>query len=309
MAILSVVCLVLILGFISLTNIPLDLLPDFEFPVAAVITSYSEAAPEEVENHVTRPLEESLGTVEGVENISSISRSGSSIVMLEFTWGTPLDFAMLEVRESIDMVRGVLPDDAGEPRSFKFDPALMPIINTALSGDLEDWELRRLAEDVIEPRLERVPGVANVEVVGGRRQEVRVETDSERLAHYGLNPDQVIGALRRENYTVSVGTIADAGTERHLRVIGDFESLEQMESLVLSAGEGGMVLLEDVATVNMLLRDPDTISTFNGETSVGIDLYKQADANTVRVSQSVWSAIAELEDVLPAGVQVDKVMD
>lgn len=310
LAVLAVVCLVLILGFVSLTNIPVDLLPEFEFPVAAVSTSYDEAGPEEVENHVTRPLEESLGTVEGIESITSNSSEGSSLIMLEFTWGTDLDFALLEVRESIDLVRELLPDGADNPQVFKFDPDMMPILNLALSGEMEDWELREIGEDILEPRLERVEGVANVDVVGGRQEEVLVETEPDRLAHYGLNPGDIITTLQAENYNVSAGTLEEAGTERRVRAVGEFENLDQMERLVLSPADGERtVLLEDVASVQMQLSNPNTINTFNGETSVGIQIFKQADANTVNVSRGVWNAMEEIEEAVPAGVQINKVMD
>lgn len=309
MAVLSIVCLVFLLGFFSLINIPVDLLPEFEFPVAAVITDYEEAAPEEVETHVTRPLEEVLGMVEGVENISSISSPGSSTVLMEFTWGTDLDFALLEARESIDMVRGFLPDGAGDPRVFKFDPALMPIVYTALYGSRSDHELRRIAEDILEPRLERVEGVANVEVVGGRSEEVLVSANPELLNRYALTPGQLINALRADNYSLSAGTLQEGGADKSLRVIGEFQDLEEMERLILSSGEGGKVLLGDVGRVEKALAEPDTLSTFNGEASVGIEIFKQADANTILVSQGIWRAMEEIEELVPAGVQVDKVMD
>ncbi|MGI5876768.1 MAG: efflux RND transporter permease subunit, partial [Dethiobacteria bacterium] len=170
-ATLMVICIMLILGLVSFTSLPLDLLPEFEFPIAAIITSYKGAAPQEVENMVTKPLEEVLATVQGVENITSISQADSSIVLLEFSWGTALDFALLDVREKIDMVKGFLPDGTETPWVLKADPSLMPIVRISLYGDKEDWELRRIAEDLVKPRLERTENIASVNISGGRVRE------------------------------------------------------------------------------------------------------------------------------------------
>lgn len=308
-ATLMAVCIVLLLGVVSFTGLPLDLLPEFEFPTVAVITDYEGAAPQEVENMVTRPLEEVLATVQGVKNISSISQAGTSIVLLELTWGTSLDFALLDVREKIDLVKGYLPDDAGSPWVFKADPTMMPVIQLSLFGDKEEWELLHLAEDVVKPRLERIEGVASVSVTGGRAREIRVKADVELLNHYGISLEQLIRALAAENYSISAGIMQEGGKDYHLRAVGEFSSLEEMENLVLSAGPQGTVFLKDVAEVMDTYRDQRRIHRFNGKPSIGLDIYKQADANTVSVSRALWKALDNMEKTLPAGVYIYKVLD
>jgi len=308
-ATLMAVCVILILGFVSFTGLPLDLFPEFEFPIAAVITDYDGAAPAEVESMVSRPLEQSLATVQGVENISSISQVGMSLVLLEFNWGIDLDMALLDAREQIDMVRGFLPDDASDPMVFKADPSMMPIVQLSLYGDREDWELRRIAEDIVEPRLERVPGVASVDVFGGRSREIKVTVDPKLLGNYGVSLDEVTQALGRENYNVSAGSVEEGGRDYQLRAVGEFASLQEMERMVLSSNPGQTVLLKDVAVVEDGFSDISRINRFNGDTSIGLHISKQADANTVRVSEATWNAVDDIQQALPEGVQIQKVMD
>ncbi len=308
-ATLMAVCVIIILGFVSFTGLPLDLFPEFEFPIAAVITEYEGAAPAEVENMVTRPLEQSLATVQGVENIRSISQVGMSLVLLEFNWGIDLDMAMLDARESIDMVRGFLPDDAGDPLVLKADPSLMPIVQLSLYGDREDWELRRIAEDIVEPRLERVHGVASVDVVGGRTREIQVAVDPLLLGNYRLSLEEVTRALSQENFNISAGSIQEGGRDYQLRAVGEFSSLQEMENLIVRSNPVQAILLKDVATVEDGFRDANRINRFNGDASIGLLVSKQADANTVRVSSAVENAMDNIEKALPEGVQIRKVMD
>lgn len=303
------VCVIILLGIVSFTGLPLDLFPDFEFPIAAVITEYEGAAPAEVENMVSRPLEQTLATVQGVENISSISQVGMSLVLLEFNWGIDLDMALMDAREKIDLVKGFLPDDAGDPMVLKADPAMMPIVQLSLYGDREDWELRRLAEDIVEPRLERVQGVASVDVIGGRTREIQVAVDPRMLGSYGLSLEEVSRALGQENFNISAGSIQEGGRDYQLRAVGEFASLQEMENLILRSNPGQTVLLKDVATVEDGFRDATRINRFNGDPSIGLLVSKQADANTVRVSSNVRNAMEGIESALPEGVQIRKVMD
>ncbi len=307
-ATLMVICIMLILGLVSFTSLPLDLLPEFEFPIAAIITSYKGAAPQEVENMVTKPLEEVLATVQGVENITSISQADSSIVLLEFSWGTALDFALLDVREKIDMVKGFLPDGTETPWVLKADPSLMPIVRISLYGDKEDWELRRIAEDLVKPRLERTENIASVNISGGRVREIQVIIEPELLNHYGITLEQVVGALAADNYNISAGTLQEAGTEHYLRAVGEFSSLEDMENLIISSNPS-TVLLKDVASVNNTYQEAKRLNIFNGKPSIGLEIQKQADSNTVLVSKAIWRSIEQIEKVLPEGVYIQKVMD
>jgi len=172
----------ILIGLISYQNLGLDLLPDLSFPMSAIIVSYSGVAPQEIENMVTIPLEEAVGTIQGVKKIS---REGSSLVLMEFNWGTDMDVSALNIREKIDQVKGFLPDDAGDPMVIKFDPSLMPILVLGIDSEEKDLQkLQEYAEDVIKPRLERMEEVASVTINGGLDREILVSIDSDKLRSY-----------------------------------------------------------------------------------------------------------------------------
>ncbi|MDW7651307.1 MAG: efflux RND transporter permease subunit [Bacillota bacterium] len=303
-AVLMGVCIVLVLGAFSFINLPVDLLPEMNFPMMAVFTSYDGAAPEEVENMVTRPLEQALATVPAVENLSSTSSQGSSVIMLEFSWGTDMDFRSLDVREKIDQVKGFLPDDAGSPTVFQFDPAMMPILSMAVTGDQDAEELKRIAEDIVKPRLERIEGVASVDVIGGLEREIQVVADPSLLASYGLTLDQLSQVLRAENLNVSAGNIVEGGNDLQVRALGQFSQLSELEGLVLYSNQAGTVYLRDVAEVRDVFKEQRQLMRLDGIPGIGVVIYKQSDANTVRVAGEVNRALRDLGPGMPDGSSV-----
>ncbi|EEG76833.1 efflux RND transporter permease subunit [Dethiobacter alkaliphilus] len=300
-AVLMAVCIVLVLGGFAFLNLPVDLLPEMEFPVIAVVTGYDGAAPEEVENMVTRPLEQILATVPGVERISSTSSQGNSVVVLQFNWGSDMDFRALDVRERVDRVVGYLPDDVDSPLMVQADPSMMPVVSIAITGDMGPADLKRLAEDTVQPRLERIDGVASVDVIGGIEREIRVVADPARLAAYGLTLDQLGQIFRMENLNVSAGTLAEGGQELQVRTLGQFSSLSDLENLVLHSSERGTVYLRDVAEVQDTHSEQEQLLRLNGTPGVGLNVSKQSDANTVTVAGRIDSALQELSGELPTG--------
>ncbi len=300
-AVLMVVCIVLVLGMFSFINLPVDLLPEMEFPMVAVLTTYDGAAPEEVENMVTRPLEENLATVPAVERITSTSSQGSSMVMMEFSWGTDMDFRALDVRERVDLIKGYLPSGAGTPMIFQFNPAMMPLMYMAVTGDLKQEELKQVAEDVVKPRLERLEGVASVEVVGGLEREIQIEVEPSRLAAYGLSMDQLGQILAADNLNVSAGSLQEGSHDFRVRSIGQYQSLADMENLVLMDTPAGVLYLRDVAQVKDGFKEQTSLISLDGEAGIGILVYKQSDANTVTVSGRVERALNALERNMPGG--------
>ncbi|MGB4552830.1 MAG: efflux RND transporter permease subunit, partial [bacterium] len=247
--VLMLVIVVIIMGTVSLTRVGLDLLPEMNLPIAAVITEYRGVGPEEIETLITRPLEETLGTVTNVKEISSITSSGSSIVLLEFNMGTNMDFAALEMREKIDLIGGWLPEDAGQPLVFKFDPSMMPVMVVGLGGVEDLAQLKELAEDTIKPRLERLEGVASVSVQGGREREIEVKLHPAALEGYGISIEQVIQTLAAENLTLPAGTIQEGEEELLLRTTGEFRSVEEIGEVNIMTPAGVAVKLKDLGTV------------------------------------------------------------
>lgn len=308
-AVFMVVVTLLLLGAVSLTGLKLDLYPQLQIPVALVVTNYQGAGPEEVEKLVTRPLEEALSTVNGVKSLRSISGSGLSVVILELAWGTDLDFAALDIREKIDMVEGLLPEGAEDPRVLKMDPTLMPVVQLAVSGTSDLTQLRAVAEDLVKNRLERVEGVASADVIGGTTREILVEVDPATLAARGIALQQVVQALQAANLSLSGGFVPAGGKEYLLRVTGEFSGVGDIASVPVPLPQGSTVRLGDLATVRDAYADVEQASRINGQTSVSLVVNKRSDANTVLVARGVRAALRDLEGDLPPGVEVHTIFD
>ncbi|NLW06648.1 MAG: efflux RND transporter permease subunit [Clostridia bacterium] len=307
-ALAMVVLVAVLLGTISLSRLKIDLLPEFKMPYAVVISSYAGAGPEEVEKSVTRPLEEVMGTVQGIKNIYSYSSTGSSIVLLEFEWGQDLDFATLDIREKIDLVQMMLPDGVDKPTVMKMDPNIMPVLVLAMHGDMDQQRLKDLAENVVKNRLERLDGVASVSVVGGLQREIQVLVDTVQLHSYGLSISQVVQALQMENNTFAAGKVADAGKDVLVRVSGEFSDLDQIRQVSLTTARG-TVHLGDIAEVRDYHQEQESIALYNGQPAIGLSIQKQSGANSVEVSRAVKAALQELQNDLPPGVAIETAMD
>ena len=306
-AVLMLVGVVILLGAVSFTSLPLDLFPDMQFPVAVIITDYSGAAPLEVENMVTRPLEGALGLVQNIQSLSSTSSPGNSLVLMQFNWGTDMNFALLEVRERIDMIRGFLPEGVSSPLVMKADPSMLPVVQLEVAGDESLEEILRLSETIIKPRLERQEGVATVSLGGGGRQEVAITLDPYLLGHYGVSMDQVAQVVAYENINLAAGSLVEGDKNYQVRAIGEYRDLDEISNLVIPT-QRGVFYLRDLGQVEERTTAAG-VNRFNGSRSISITVNKQSDANTVMVSRRIQSALQELEDVLPANIRISKVID
>lgn len=307
--ILMVIFIIILLGVVSLSRIGIDLFPEMNLPVAAVITTYEGAGPEEIETLVTKPIEEAIASVSNIENITSETREGLSMVQAEFSWGTDMDYAALKIREKIGMIEGFLPDDASDPLVFQFDPSMMPINILTFSGPQGDTELKKMAEDTIKPRLERLEGVASVSITGGREREIRVKLDLTKLQGYGLSPEAVIQALAAQNLNSPGGTVDQVGYEYLIRTMGEFQSVDDIKNVLISTPQGGSIRLSDVATVTDGYEDVKQYNYMNGKPTIGIIVQKQSGTNTVRVAERVLGEVEKLQQELPEGMKIHSVMD
>lgn len=301
--------LILVLGVVSITRINVELLPEMTFPVASVMTTYEGVGPQEIENMVTRPLEGVLATVANIEKITTLSAAGQSVAILEFNWGTDMDFALLDVREKIDLIKGYLPDEVQDPLVFKFDSSMMPIINLALSGDTDLVTLKKVADEEIKPALERLSGIASVDVSGGLGSLIKVEVDPIKLHAYGLTLQNITQLLQAENLNLPGGTVQSGNLELMVRTTGEFERLEQIENLNIPSSRGAVVKLKDVASVNFAYDEVKSYVMFNGQPAVGISLQKETDANTVNTARRVERELTRIKTDLPAGIKLDIVMN
>ncbi|UCZ52057.1 efflux RND transporter permease subunit [Bacillus shivajii] len=285
--------LFLLLGLISLINIPLKLIPDIDPPIGAVVTSYDQASPEEVVQKVSRPLEESLATLPGLNNISSISMEGSSLTILEFSWTSSID----DVENDIitRMNQAPLPAEVGDPRFLKFDPSQFPIIQLSLSTVNEDDDLSELVRD-LEQELVKIDGVATIDVVGDALEEIVVELDQESLEDYQLEQSEVVDAIRAHNVTAPGGTVRSGDYELTTRVLFEMNNLEDIESIVLTVDPetGDEITVNDVATVDIVPEVRSVITETNQSPSVLLSVQQQSDANTQTVSQAFNDRLDEL---------------
>jgi HAE1 family hydrophobic/amphiphilic exporter-1 len=296
-----------IFGFVAARNLPVELLPDLSYPTLTVQTVYPDAAPVSVEQFVTKPVEEAVGVIPGVRSLRSVSRAGTSEVVLEFDWDEEMDIAALAVREKLGLVE--LPREAEKPRVLRFDPSLDPVMRLALSGERSLDDLRQLAERVVGPRLEAVRGVAAARVRGGLDPEIAVEADEDRLAALGLTLEDLAKALRATNVNQPGGTLRDFGSVYLVRTMHELDDLDEIRATVLRETPQGRVRVEDVATVVRGHRDRDEITRSDGKETVEIDLHREGDANTVTVSRAARAEIDELEDELPEDLRLALLTD
>ncbi|MCY3774225.1 MAG: efflux RND transporter permease subunit [Gemmatimonadetes bacterium] len=300
----------LLFGFIAFSRLPINLLPDITYPTLTVRTEYVGAAPNEIENLISEPIEEAVGVVTGVVRVSSISRPERSDVILEFEWGTNMDFASLNVREKIDLLN--LPQAAEKPILLRFDPSLDPILRIALSGNESLTALRIMAEEEIKRELEALEGVAAVKISGGLEEEIHVELDESRLASLGIPITQVATRLEQENVNVAGGTIKDGETEYLVRILNEFQAVDEIGDIIVGQVNTVPILLSDVATVTKSHKERKLSARIDGRESIEIAIYKEAGTNTIQVGRVVKDRLDSVRETvagLTSGVNLEVVFD
>jgi HAE1 family hydrophobic/amphiphilic exporter-1 len=327
---------VILFGMVSLSRLKVNLLPDLSYPTLTIRTEYEGAAPAEIENLITKPIEEAVGVVKGVSQVRSISRSGQSDVTLEFAWGTDMNLANLEVISKLDAIQ--LPLDAQKPVTLRFDPTLDPIMRYALFFDEEASEkaqadadfasyldqtgsenelkrieelkqLRVFADEQLKKNLESSEGVASVKISGGLEEEIQVNIDQQRLAYLNIPIETVTSILAAENVNLSGGRLEE-GTQRYLvRTLNQFETVEQMSNVIVSRQEDNVIYLKDVAQIEQAYKEREAITRLDGQEAVEIAIYKEGDANTVTVAEGMNARMNDIRTNLPAGMSIQKVYD
>jgi len=302
------VCVAAVLfGVVSLQRMPVQLLPDVSYPTLTVQTALDDAAPSEVENLVTRPLEEAVGVVPGLHRLSSVSRAGHSEIVLEFGWGTDMDFAALDVREKMDLVD--LPEDADTPVLLRFDPALDPVVRLGLHGGDNLIALRHVAESMVKKDLESVAGVAAAKVLGGLQEEIHVELDEQRLAQLGVDVSDVVRIVGAENVNAAGGRLRDRDSQFLVRTLNEYTGPEDVAATVVLREDGRVVRLGDVARVERAWKEREIVSRMDGRPAVEVAIHKEGDTNLVEVAERVRAAAARLEGDLPDGMELDVLGD
>ena len=311
---------IILFGFVSVTRLKVDLLPELSYPTLTVRTELGGAAPLEVENLLTKPIEEAVGVIKNVRSVRSVSRSGRSDVVLEFLWGTDMDIAGVEVREKLDILE--LPLEASRPLLLRFDPAAEPIQRLAFTfsadapafATIEGKEsalrsLRRFAEDQIKNDLESVEGTAAVKVSGGLEDEIEILVDQEKLAQLGISVSTVASRIRAENVNLSGGRLEEGSQRFLVRTINEFGSVEEIADAIIATPESRPVYLRDIASVKRGYKEREAITRINGRESVELAIYKEGDANTVQVANRITARLDVLRDNLLPDTELATVYD
>ena len=298
--VMMVTLIAILLGVVAFVNIPVDLMPETEFPTLTVAVQYPGVGPQEMENLIARPLEQSLSSTPGVEEITASASEGSANVRVSFTYGMNLDEAANEVRTRIDRRRGSLPEDSEPPVIYKFDVSQFPVMFlTAASDKMDQKELRFFVEKNIQYRIERVPGVAEVRVRGGLRREIQVNLDLKKIRALNLSLNQIVNTLRSENLNLPVGPVMEGKYELLVRTQGEFKNLEQIRNVVVASRSGVPIYLKEIAEVMDGSEDVRGMISQDGTPAVRLFVNKQSGANTVQVSKGVLEEMKAIERDFP----------
>ena len=300
---------VIILGLFSLAKLPIDLYPDIDTNTIMVITMYPGASAKDIEQNVTKPLENSLNSVEHLKHISSTSRENTSVITLEFEYGYDIDVLTNDVRDKLDMVKSQLPDDSENPIIFKFSTDMIPICLLSVQANESMPGLYKILDDNVANPLARVDGVGSVSISGAPKREIHVYVDPNRLEAYNLSVEQIASVIGAENRNVPGGSFDIGSNTYALRVQGEFEETSQMEKIPVGSFQGKIVYLSDVAKVVDSLEER-TQQTYNdGKEGAMIVIQKQSGANSVEISNKVMKMLPSLQKNLPSDVKIGVIVD
>lgn len=289
-------------GLVGLSRLPINLLPSLSYPSLTVQTEFANAAPAEIEQLITRPVEEVVGVLKGLKQIHSVSRSGISEVTLEFGWEANMTNLAMDIREKLDRLQ--LPLEADTPIVLRYDPALDPIMKLSLSGEIPLTRLRLLGDKTVKEILERIEGVASAKIQGGEEEEIHINIHQGKVAAMGIDPEQLGQLLRNSNINRPGGSLKNDQTQLLVRTLNEYDNLQEMRDLRITAPDKPSVRLGDVADVVWTSKDKEEIARFGGDEGILVSLYKEGDANTVDVANAVKAKIASLQRKLPTGVKV-----
>ena len=300
---------VVVMGLYSLVQIPIDLYPEMDPPFISVMTTYPGANASDIEQNVTRIIEDALNSVDDLKEITSVSTDNLSIINLEFEWGSNLDEATNDIRDVIDFTINVLPEEAERPQIFKFNTSMMPIVFYAVTAQESYPGLEKLLDEKIINPLNRIEGIGSIGMMGAPRRVVYVDADPRLLDAYNLTIEQIGNTIASENMNLPSGNVKMGQLDYQLRVQGEFNASSRIENLVIGNMAGKPVYIRDVAVVRDSIKDLSLDEKINGETGLRMFVMKQSGANTVKIAREVRKSIEELQKDLPPDVKINLIMD
>ena len=298
-----------LLGVFTLSNIAIALFPEVENPVAMIMTTYSNAGPESVESTITKPIESAVVSVNGLKNMTSTSSEGSSMVQLEFDYGTDMEATVNDIRDKLDRVSRALPSAASSPTIMRFSSDSMPIMRILVRGNRSVDDIKQIAESQIVDILEQANGVAEASVTGGRTAQVNVELNQNRMAAYGYTIPTVVAALSKQNLELGGGKVQEGHKNYIVRTTGQFNSVEEINNTVISTINGYDVKLSDIGRAYMGFAEASNESYINGEKGVYVSITKQSGSNSVNVANAVYKKIDQLKGKLPSDITMQIISD
>jgi HAE1 family hydrophobic/amphiphilic exporter-1 len=302
--------ILVVVGIISVTRLGLDYFPDLEFPTVSVITTYKGASPEDIENSITKTLEQVVSSVNRVKKVSSTTAEGTSIIQVEFEWGTNLDFAAQDLRDQIGLYRSYLPKGASDPLTLKFNLSQIPIIFWGITGNRPTAELKKLIEDEVARRLERIDGVAAAQVFSMDTREILVDIDKHALQSLNLSFDRVLAALSMDNINMPAGHLVERHSDYLVRTLGEFGTLDDIRNTIVAAtAKGSPIYIRDIAEVKDTNKETRYIGRIEGQKGIFLFVSKRSGANTALTGDAVNKELANIQKALPADVVFHKVMD
>jgi len=305
---IMIMLIIIILGVISLSRLPIDLMPDITYPTLSISTNYSNVGPEEIEQLITRPIEEAMSAVAGVEEVTSTSSQGRSSVRLSFAWGTDLTEAANDIRDRLDRVIARLPEEADRPSLRKFDASAMPILMIGAASTLDPIEARNLLETQVKNRMERIPGVASFDIFGGLQREIHVNFRIEDINALGLSLDQVMANLRAANQNVPGGTVQQGNLEITVRTPGEYANLEELGNTIVATRDNTPIKLREIANIEEGTPRASNIIRINGTPGMYLAISKQSGTNTVQVARAALKELEKVNRDLPQ-IQLIPVVD
>lgn len=307
--ILIVFVLLGLLGIFTFSKIAIALFPETENPVVMVMTTYSNAGPESIESTITKPIESAVVSVNGLKSLTSTSSEGSSMVMLEFDYGTDMDSTINDIRDKLDRIKRSLPDSASTPSIMRFSSDSMPIMRILVRGNRSVDDIKQIAESQIVDILEQADGVAEADVTGGRTAQVNVELNQNRMAAYGYTIPTVVSALAKQNLELGGGKVLEGNKNYIVRTTGEFSSIDEINDTVISTINGYDVRLKDIGKAYLGFAEVSSESYINGEKGVYVSITKQSGSNSVTVADNVYKKIDQLKESLPSDITMEIISD
>jgi len=302
---------IMLFGMVGFSRLSVSLLPDLSYPTLTIRTVNPGAAPAEIEQLLSKPIEESVGVVKGIRKVHSISKAGQSDVIIEFDWGIAMNFATQNVREKLDTLS--LPKDVKKPIILRFNPALDPIIRLGISTINKDFKVlkqnRTFAEQEIKRQLETISGVAAVQLGGGLQQEIQVIFDQEKTAQRGISAQDIVNRIQSENINMSAGRVYDGQQEYLVRTVNQFASLDELSNMIIKQADGYTIYLKDIARVYDGEKERTDITRINNNEAIELAIYKEGDANTVSVANLVNEKLLKIQEDLPEQLKLDVIYD